>query len=402
MAASARASLGLALLLLAAGFAGCVTSEDPGEDEDGQAPGDEDARSPVPVPAQVTGLSHLAHVDEEQGFDAAAQGSTAYVAARSGFYTVDIGDPGEPETLAVVHDAGSRYVELMPQGERLIAVASGANQEVLHFLDVTDAERPELVSSFDPGRTVHNVAIVPGTSLLYNPRGVGDAVEPGIDIIDASDPAEPEVVDRWSFPPAADGQPVGTAGCGTVTFQLAEDRAYCPAVTQTYILDISERRNPEVVSVISNPAISVHHWTQQMADGDVLLIADWAAAGNTPTCDDAGPTEAGPPPGAVWAYDISTVEDPQPLGFVDVEPPEGVGPDEACSPHVVERVPGHELALVGWHRAGVVLLDVGDPASMTVLDRWAEGNDAWSVHVHEGLVLAPDRDAGLDVLELTG
>lgn len=403
MGASVPRVLALATLVLSAGLAGCVGDEEPpASDGDGPETLPEDPGSAVPVPAQISGLEHLSHLDAEQGFDAVARGETAYVSAPSGFYTVNISDPSNPEQLGVVREAASRYIELMPQADRLVAAASGAQQEVLHFLDVTDPQTPRLLTSFDPERTVHNVAVVPGTSLLYNPRGVGDPVEPGIDIIDASDPANPEVVERWTFPRTSGVQPVQTAGCGMVTFDLDKDRAFCPAVSQTYILDIADRMSPELVSTISNPAINVHHWTQTMADGEVLLIADWAAAGNTPTCDRASELPTGPPPGAVWAYDISDVEDPQPLGFVDVDPPEEVGPDEQCSPHVVEKVPGHEMAVVAWHRAGVVLLDANDPANLEVVDRWEAGGNAWSLSVHGGLVLAADRDGGLDVLRLAG
>jgi hypothetical protein len=391
-------SLALAGLCLGGAPDGGSASHE-GAPEAGGADGGEPAPPRAP-PASVGSLEHLDHLPARQGFDVAARGDHAYVASRSGFYTVDIPDPEEPVKLEVLREAGSRYVELVDQGDKLVAAASGANQEVLHLVDVTDPEDPELLSSFDPGRTVHNTGVVPGTSLFYNPRGAGDAVEPGIDIVDASDPANPGVVERWSFPETADGEPVRTAGCGVVTFDLSRDRACCPAVTQTYSLDVSDLLDPKVVGVVSNPAIDVHHRTQAIDGGDTLLIADWAAVGNAPNCDDVTPDPLDPPPGAVWAYDISDLDEPEPLGYVDVAPPPAVGPDEQCSPHVVEATSDEDRVAVAWHRAGVALVDVSDPANMQVVDRWFQGGNTWSLDVHGGLVLAPARESGLDVIGL--
>jgi len=394
----------LTVLLVAAPLTGCVgVVDDPASDRASTTNAWE-TQPPVATPSDPTSLNHLASVDAEQGFDVASKGDFAYVAARSGFYTVDVSDPANPEKLASVLDAQSRYVQLIDQDDRLIAAASGANQDVYHFVNVTDPSQPELLSSFDPGRTVHNMAVIPSSSLLYNPRGVGDPVEPGIDVIDASDPANPEVVDRWSFPPTASGEPIRTAGCGVLTFDLSRDRAYCPAVTQTYVLDITDRTEPEVLGAISNPAINVHHWTQQMDEGETVLIADWAAAGNTPTCDSREPVPptTGPPPGALWSYDVSDTGDPQPLGYVEVPPPAEIGPDEQCSPHVVERVPGTDKVLVAWHHAGVALVDTSDPADMQVVDRWVGDTNVWSLDVHGDLVIATDRDGGIDVIALDG
>lgn len=364
--------------------------------------GGDDPASPRAPPGSVGGLAHLDHLAARQGFDVAARGDVAYVASRAGFYTVDISDPSQPRKLDTLRAAGSRYVELMDQPGRLVAVASGGQQEVYHLVDVTDPTDLQLITSYDPGRTVHNTGVVPGADLLYNPRGAGDPVQPGIDIVDVSDPANPEVVKRWSFPRRMGAQPVETAGCGVVTFQLQRDRAYCPAVTQTYILNVSDLRDPEVVGVISNPAINVHHWTQVVDGGDTLLVADWAAAGNAPTCASRSPVpaRAGPPPGALWAYDISDPSDPEPMGYLDIAPPPGVGPREQCSPHVVERTADEDVVAVAWHRAGVALVDVSDPANMQVVDRWYQGGNSWSLDVHGGLVLAPARDSGLDVVAL--
>lgn len=412
-----RVATGLCLALAAVLLvtAGCLTDEvtetepgdeAPGEGDPSDGPGDgRDAPvRPPGVPDPVEGLSFLGQVEAESGLGVETRGGTAYVASPSGLYTVDLSNASAPETLAVARDAPSRYVDLMVTPTRLVAAASGAQQEQLHFVDVTDPEQPELMASLAPNRTVHNVAHVPGTSLFYNPRGVGDPVEPGIDIIDASDPTNPEVVERWPLPATAGAQPTRSTGCAVVTFDVVNERGFCPGVDQTYVLDVANQTQPEVVSAITNPAINVHHWTATLDGGSTLAIADWAAAANAPTCGRAGPLSetAGPPAGAVWLYNLSDPEDPTPEGWVALEAPDELGPDEPCSPHVIESVPGRDALVAGWHAGGVVLVGAEDPANPTVRDRWTGGSDAWAVDVHGGWVTAGLRGEGAALLELSG
>lgn len=409
----ARASLGLALglVLLTVGMAGCLTpdvGERPADRDTPSGDGSEDSdgtptpTAPPAVPVPVTGIEHVAHLDEGDARDVEVHEGVAYVGAADGFFTVDLSDPATPTRLDALRDVGSRYVELLEDHDRDVAAVSGAQQETLYLVDVSDPTRLELLASLEPGRTVHGVAQVPGTGLLYNPRGVGDPVEPGIDVVDVSDPTNPEVVQRWPFPRQAGGQPVTSPGCAMIDVHAQDDRAYCPAVDQTYILDISDPTSPEVVGAITNPAINVHHWARAFADHSRLFLADWAAASTAPTCASPGDVDAlagSDPAGAVWLYDVEDPASAQPVGFTARSAPEAEQASP-CAPHVLELVDDQPVAAVAWHRGGLVLVDATDEPA--VVDAWTSGRNAWSLDTWGGLVVAGNDQGGVDVLRLTG
>lgn len=398
-----RIALAVALVAASAGLAGCLGEESPPDDGDDEAPGPpSEGEPPGQLPERIGGLEHLGAVPNEDAKDVEVRGSIAYVGAASGLFTVNLTDPAEPEVLGTARDAPSRYVELVPYEDRLVAAASGVQQDVLHLVDVTDPEAPERITSFDPGRNVHGTDRVPGTHLLYNPRGVGDPVDSGIDVIDVADPENPEVAERWSFPPVASGQPVETPGCAMLRFTEGSDTAWCPGVTQTYALDVADPLAPELVGVISNPAIEVHHWVAPFADGDRIFLADWAGAANAQACSGSPDGQASGPTAAVWVYDVSDPSDPQPTGAVSAPPPEDLQEGASCSAHVLERVGDRPVAAVAWHHGGAVLVEASDPAQPTVVDRWAAGQDVWSLATWGPFVVTGSQNAGVDVLAVTG
>lgn len=395
-------ALTVALIAASAALAGCL-GDDAGPAESNQTTPDDDAATNRTVPEQIGGLEHVAHLANDDAKDVEVVNGTAYVGAASGFFTVDLSDPESPEILGTVREVSSRYVALVEYEDRLVATASGLQQETLYLVNVTDPADPRLITSFDPGRTVHGTDAVPGTHLLYNPRGVGDAVEPGIDIIDVSDPANPEVLTRWSFPRTWQGQPVETPGCAMIWMQAGSEMAFCPGVSQTYLLDIADPENPELVSVISNPSIQVHHWVAPFDDQTRLFLADWAGAGNAQTCSGAsgGGSDVSGSAGAVWVYDISDPQDPAPMGFTSAPPPQDLQDGQACVVHTIEGVPGHPVTAAAWHYGGVVLVDASDPMQPRVMDQWTNGTDVWAVDVWGPYVIAGQQNEGLDIFRLT-
>lgn len=396
-----RGGLILTVAVLAVLAAGCL-GDDGGSDPQAPGPDQPGNASGPALPDEITGLENVGSIEAEDGRGVAVRDGYAYVAATSGFYIVDLSDPAQPETVSTLREATSRYVDLLEAPNGTVAVLSGANQEEMSFVDVTNATTPKLLSTFSPDRTVHSVTVIPGTHLVYNNRGVGDPVEPGIDIIDASDPTNPELVERWPLPRTS-GTPKEAPGCAIVKTYPEADLGVCPAVSQTYLLDLSDPEEPEVLSTITNPAINVHHWPAVVDDHGTLLIADWAAASNAPTCgasDEVAGQPTSTPAGAIWVYDISDMSEPAPMGYISAPTPP---PDQAtpCVVHTLTEIADRPVVAAAWHNGGVVLVNVSDPMAPLVVDQWIGGHESWHAAYADGYVVSGAAGAGIDVLELT-
>lgn len=441
----------LTSLFALAALAGCL-----GGDPTPQAPGP-DPSFADPQPDRVTGLEpvgRLMGLDGEPypgGAGIWAHGDYVFGTARGlGFYVADIRDPTAPQVVwNTTEDALTGYgrdadVVEHPDGRLTLVIAT--QSDGMHIYDVTDPTAPDFLS-----RTVfedatgtpipnHNVAVVPGTELVFNSRSGGDGSTN--DLVDLSDPSQPVVLGTY-----------GTHGCHDITFfsqaGSADFRAYCAGIERTEIWDLS-RLSPQGLSfgidlvatigfpegspVVGNPALdayparTLHHLAMVNADASVLIIGDEQNGGGTPGgCfyyDEA--TGLSSFTGALWFYDISDESSPTLLSWLspptvmpefspEAPDPSDVDPEDpdldilrpytggvpSCTAHFGTLVPGEEKLVMAWYHAGVLLIDFSDPASPMILDQFQdEGINTWDARVHGGYVFTGDIGRGMDVLQL--
>ncbi len=393
-----------ALILVTAALAGCIGGDDaPDPQSTQQDPTDPTAD--YDLPGQITGLEAKAAIDHGGAGGLVIQDDLAYVSGLdTGFYIADVTDPQDPEKLSELDGFSARDVSLFTVEGDLFA-ALGADGDGIHVVNVTDPQDPELiVESFTFGGPAHNIVMVPGTTLLYNSRSLGDALEPGIDILNLSDPHDPQLETVYTFPPTGGTSPVATAGCHDIEIAPEIDRAYCAAVTQTYILDISDPTSPEIVSTITNPGVNIHHWAIPSHDRDVLIIGDEFGGAMAPTtCLAHAPTPLGDvsqPYGALWFYDISDEETPTPQGWISAP---AHATEQVCTSHFGQLLPDRDQVAVGWYTAGVLLVDFEDPMQPTLVDQWGDGEtNVWDVQYTNGHLVTGDIGHGSDVIQLIG
>ncbi|MEA3202364.1 MAG: hypothetical protein QOI63_30 [Thermoplasmata archaeon] len=441
--------LGLALALLLA--AGCVSPATPGTGTSGPAAGTAgfslDPALPSTQPANVQHLAFVAQLKDAAG-KAWPTGSGNYVlgdyvfgsALAKGFFIADVRDPAHPaivyNTTADSETPYARKAEVLahPDGRRTLVLASGG-KGIVNFWDVSDPRHPEFRAKLDVKANNHNVAVVPGTELVFNapssggggPGGTSSGVAKN-DLIDAHDPANPVSLGRF-----------GEWGCHGITFhgRLGEPkfRAYCAGVgaTQVWDLDHLDVKAPnfgiKVLATIAkadNPAIGaggLHHLAAGNADGTVLIIGDEFSGGGQPgACLAYDPTTgASTPLGALWFYDLANEAAPVLKGHLSPptmlpESPPGAGPVPAptlpvdpfddtpgagCTAHFGTLVPGEQKFVIAWYNAGVLLVDFTDPAAPVLLDQYRNpGINTWNARVSIGYVFTGDIGRGMDVLKL--
>jgi hypothetical protein len=345
------------------------------------------------------------------------------------FAIFDLSEPKAPALLAAV-DAGAvvRDVDFIafPDG-RLVAVFASDNG-IVPVYDITDPTQPEEIAIIAPPQMTHNVAIVPGTPILYNlnthgsERQVGTVAYPGnlptgtTEIYDLTDPEVPVLVQEF---------PNGY-GCHGMGFYIspAEEkfRSYCAGVDAVQIWDIADPLSPLVVSTIPWPhgqqdvpattviPVNLAHMAIVNRDATILIAGDETGAGMLPACDAYQETEAGAlsgPLGDLYFFDISDETEPVLLSqlspgthFPSNPPPDqGPLPYASCTAHWGQVIPHAPLELLvqAFYGAGVLLIDFTDPSSPVIVDQWNEDTNTWDAWYYNGWVFTGDMARGSDV-----
>lgn len=436
----------LTALFAFAALAGCVDdSDDPVIAPDQPAQGSEPMYDNV-QPGTTTGFEHLAQaVDAEgnpmpTGAGIWVHGNYAYGSARSArMFIVDISDPAEPmiiykapEDSETVYARDADVIE-HPDGRLTLVLAT--QFAGLQTWDVTNPYAPEFleVTLVDPN---HNVAVVPGTALVFNSQsgGIGRTNE----LIDLSDPSAPQVLGSY-----------GTHGCHDITFfgtfGSEKFRAYCAGIQRTEIWNLDnldagaggdfgiriistiegDTLNSPVVggTVFSSyPTRTLHHLAMVNEAGNILLVGDEFNGGGRPgACLLYEPTTGvSQPLGALWFYDLSDETNPRLLSWItpatlvpSLPPtlnPEALDPTNPfdvldnipnCTAHFGSLVPGEEKIVMAWYSAGVILIDFEDPSAPAILDQeMLPETNPWDAKIQDGYIFTGDIGRGLDVYKL--
>jgi hypothetical protein len=413
---------------------GFPTINDPAQGVEGEVPAWWAPPEPRELPDEVTSVEHVVNdeVDEERGAGIAVFGSLAIVPGFRDETTIyDISDPQNPEKLADLGDPPARDVDTIAFPDGTLYAVFATDSGVVPVYDLTDPTQPEKVASIEPDRGSHNVAVVPGTPILYNSASAGgnagtspgtsnlpDGGSEGTAIYDLSDPTNPEQIQDFE----------NGYSCHDISFHISEDkqRAYCAGIEMTQIWDVTDPENPSVVvdipvhhGVAGTPSAGVgtaffSHLAMVNEDASVLIVGDENGGGVAPACDvyaDAGGQSASGPSGNLWFYDISDEEDPQLQGWFSPphhyasNPPHddrmteigGAAVPAGCTAHFGQLVPGEEKIAMAFYGAGVVIVDFSDPANPVMVDQWNDNRSVWDVWTYQGYMFAGDLANGFDV-----
>lgn len=374
-----------------------------------------------PLPTPISGLSEVVPtIDGISGADGIAVfGPLAFVGPRTGpLHVVDILDPAHPQVLSVTEGIPVRDAAtiLYPDGTLVLVSTAGAGN--LTATDVSDPTAPVVLSVFDTPHGNHNLAIVPGTPIVYNSPSSGEYT----DIVDYSDPADPVLVRSWH----------NGAGCHDITWYISQVeskyRGYCAGIEATQIWDITEIFAPRVIKAIPFPGVehgipqvgdglpadsgtvyplSISHLAMVNHDATVLIMGDETGGGGFNQCDFytedplTGATVSGPI-GNLWFYDIFSENDPVLVSHISPEaadnPADATG---ACTAHFGEVIEDTGFLAMAFYTSGVLLIDFNDLENPAIVDRYVpDGSDFWDVQYHQGYLFTGDIPNGMQVLTL--
>lgn len=325
-----------------------------------------------------------------------SEGSTPS-ARDGGVHIIDISGP-KPKRVGFVRCSGYQNdVAVVKPG--LIAIGAhhascgGIDGHAgIHLVDVRDPKRPKVLGALHIGGGTHTLSKVPGHPLIYSsPGGLGPPVEELI--IDVSDPNEPRVV--GSFVP-------NQLGCHDISFQKIRGRAlgFCASTNETLILDVTNPRRPTVISRVVDGA-SFHHYALPSPDGKLLLVNDENFIAHECISGGRGVT------GAMWIHDISNLQAPTIVGWIGprrgISPVSGIigGPEEWCTSHNFNFVPGTRILVSSWYSGGTSVVDLTNPLLPEEIAFFQPDDaSAWSSYWYKGRIYITDYHRGLDVIEV--
>ena len=335
--------------------------------------------------------------------EAVTQGRYAYVATGDGMTVVDWSTPGRPERVGRVDatDPASGVLDVKVDGDVASMAHNGGPGVTL--VDVADPNDPREAALYDTGAHVHNNFVA--DDLVYvgvNESGDSPFSRDRVEILDASDPDDPEKVGEWRL---ADGYPGYASGWVSPLHDLyvQGDRAYLAHWDAgTVALDVSDPADPEAVArfggdpradeppeddefplerYLTKPGNA--HYVQPSPDGDHVYVG----AETFPQVFDEDPDTD--QYGGIAVWNVTDLSSPEQVAYVS--PPEEGGFRTA---HNFDLTRNRLHA--SWYRGGARVYDVTDPTSPTE-EAVYRPDDAfyWTAVAERGFTVASRIGGGL-------
>ena len=252
-------------------------------------------------------------------------------------------------------------LDIDPLGAIAPETAYGRPGVGTYIVDITDPTRPTTVSFVGVPKGSHNQSVHPSGNYLYNSNSqlYTTALNAGIEVYDIRDFAKPRLAAVLPLPPVP--------GLGSeshdITFNADRHPRYSAALSHTAIIDTTIVDRPEIISVIVDPAINVHHQATMatLTDAtlgitrDFLFVEDeFAGAAGFDPCpsgglhvyDVTGPLEAAPVKVGYW--NIADLRYPTADGAVGAP----------CTMHVFQVHPEAGILTAAFYNGGVRVVDI--------------------------------------------
>ena len=328
----------------------------------------------------------------------------------AGLWIVDVRNPARPKPVGHLPCAGSGYDVGLWRDVAVMSIDSASgnsstedgcnvdgteNQEGIRLVDISDRSEPREIKFVVTQCGSHTNLVVPRGQRAYvyvqsypaSTSGACPSAHGVISVVDITDPATAEVVSMPSVAPAV--------GChdGAVAGKLA----YMACLTEGQVWDISDPKQPAILSHIRDVPDAIWHSVDTSNDGKTAIYGFESFQGGPLACNAA--TQA--PFGALWFYDVSDPKAPTQMGsFV---PPRTIA--GTCTAHNFMVVPGIERdALVtAWYSAGFMVVDFSDPDAPSEFGHYlAPATNTWDAKWYRGTAFVGDSGRGLDAYKITG
>lgn len=311
-------------------------------------------------------------------------GRTAFLAATTGFGTVDLSDPGNPQVLAerrgLLADRENGPLQDIRDatvaGDRLAVVGPANPNERINAMvlyDVSDPGSPERVAVHETDYAIHNAFLTDGRAYLS--QFDGETV--GMTIVDIGND-NPERVGRWSILDEPDWSEIPLSPATVHDIWVQSGTAYVAHWDAgTWLVDVRDPGEPTAITRIGGLA------PDELASlsGEALRRAQLVPPGNSHyvTVDDdaavmgvgveSWAVEGEGGPGGITLWDIESPREAEELATIDAPPTPAPSYDGLwTTAHNFELT--NDRLYSSWYRGGVKIHDVSDPANPEELAHW--------------------------------
>lgn len=363
------------------------------------------------------------------------QDGIAYTSNRQGMVTIDFSDPEAPMPLAAVSAEGNTNNDVKVSGD-LASAANDGSPGGVTFFDVEDPASPEREGFYETPGGVHNHYLQDDYAYVcVSNSEEASFSEARIDVVDATDPADPVKVSEWRL---RDHYPeLALAGINPAHDVFVQDGvAYVPFWDAgTVAVDVSDPEDPVAVAhfgALEDAHIAPRstteyysryigapgndHFAMPTPDGEHLFVGAETYPDPTGT---AIPEEHG----GVTIYDLDDVnlESPIETASQDGRPIDPTGPEPIahidapeepaygalrCSHNFDFDESGEEF-YCSWYQGGIRAYDVSDRSEPEEIASFVspDGQPFWRAvdlpHESGNYTLGAERDGkGVVVLEL--
>ncbi|WP_265108798.1 LVIVD repeat-containing protein [Halosolutus halophilus] len=377
--------------------------------------GSADAASADPPGERDEQLRLFSEQAADNAMEVVTQQNHAYVATGDGMAIVDWRNPSRPELVADIEasdpdeiggdDEGSvgGILDVKVDGD-LAAMAHNGGTGIT-TVDVSDPENPDELAFQNAGHGVHNAFLKDGYAYLtINESDENVFSEARTDIVDVSDPSDPEKVGEYRL--GDDFPEFAAAGVnpnhdvyvqGDLLYQAYWDAG-------VVVADVSDPTDPELVAQFGDapgadtpqpdpfPVERYYagegnaHYVQPSPDGDLTFVGDEKFPG---AFQEDPPTEEF---GGVRIFDTSDWNDVEQVGFI-APPDVDVGLRTSHNFDVTAN-----RIHTSWYNGGVRVHDITDPTDPELLYSYnPEGYSFWTAVRGRGFTLGGIYGARSDI-----
>ena len=311
-------------------------------------------------------LDYSQFVNDVWGYKADNGKEYALVGTSLGTSIVDVTtNPFQPEEVGFISGEESIWRDVKVYNHHMY-ISTEADMGI-QVVDISDPENPELVLEWDEISQAHNIFQADGYLYVVGANG-GEHIE----ILDVSNPAVPVRVGGWTNEYIHD-------------VYVRDNYAYACGISSStmYIIDVSDKTNPYTETSWTYPGAAHAAWLNE--DGNYLITADETQGGN------------------IKIWDIQNFEN---INMVSEWMPEGG--EEKSAHNVFVR---EDFLYISYYVFGLQILDISDPTNPVLAGYFDtyhgeeglyEGN--WGVYpfAESCHSYVSDMDAGLVLVDFDG
>ena len=332
----------------------------------------------------------------------ACPGSQNDVSVFQGILIASVDSPRTTETCSPSTPADT----LVPafEGLRIFEFSGGEGASLQHVKSVlTDcgSHTHTLVPDLENGRLLVYVSSYSPSTTSVNCQPPHDKIS--IVEIPLDEPAAAKVIAEPVLFPGTTGAS-STSGCHDITVYQAIGLAAGACMGNGIIMDISDPADPQVLSRFTDPKFSFWHSATFSNDGQTVIFTDEWGGGTQARCK----REDDPERGTDAFYDISDPANPVLLERFKI--PRLQTAQENCVSHNGVLVPhqGRDLFVQAWYQGGTSIIEFTDPTNIREIAYYDRGpvntgslvsGGHWSSYWYDGMIYGSEIARGFDVLK---